>query len=106
MITVTFSPQTLHQHALVEDFIAIYSRPTPETRTEEPAAVTVSVATPEATQQANPEPVPTLEELRAQLMALPRSTALDLLKAFGVGKLPALPVEKYAEFKSAMQARA
>lgn len=97
MISVTFTPKTLHEHALLQDFIAIYGRGSANDAPAEHAAQ----AEPEAPA---PRPVPTLEELRSRLMSIPRDKALALLAQFGVPKLPALPVEKYEAFWTAMEA--
>lgn len=92
MISVTFAPQTEHERALLNDFIDIYNKAGRGAVNVEPA------------QAANDSP--TLEQLRAKLMSLPREKALELLKQFGVPKLPSLPVEKYESFWAAMEAAA
>lgn len=110
MLTVTFSPATPAQAALVGQLIAAYvganeeaAEPVaaPKTEAAKPVAKAEQVAKPAA--ETAPPPAnpagPTLVEVRATLARLSNAGKTDevkaLLKKFGASKLTDVPAEKY-----------
>lgn len=114
MLTVTFSPATPAQAALVGQLIAAYvgadagsaggtAEPAaaPEVEAAKPVAKAEQVAKPAA--ETAPPPAnpagPTLVEVRATLARLSNAGKTDevkaLLKKFGASKLTDVPAEKY-----------